>query len=827
MIITYKFTAIKRKKNQKRQNLVSCHNFFTSKPGMTQPLLACAAEIERLLSELEKLALQTVAHRKKFQLAVSQLRKFTDHFQSIATEEEATPQQMDSYRYLIGILRDYNQLFGQHLLHCWAHSVLDNSSSAVPSELCNLVTRASEAAREIDPEGAQALDGQSPQWLQFHLLDLKAIAASLKQYIEGAKPGDKVLPIMTRKLESVDNFLKEYANEDLLPGARVFSPIPINYQTWRLEHSDIVTEREEGSGVSAVVYYGHDKRNGNEVAIKQLKFNKLSGGRLRAFQRELVILATAIHPTLLRFVGATDTAPFCIVTEWMGGGTLYRDLHKHHKLDATKLTICAIDIARGMHFLHSRQIIHRDLKSLNVLLSSDGYAKICDFGFSRMAKKDEVMTQSVGTPHWMAPELLGGQSSYDEKIDVYAYAIVLWEILVKKLPYQGLESSQIVGQVLLNDMRPGIPPTAPPSWRNLIEMCWARDPRSRPPFSKILRILRTGNVLLPGADAAAVMKHIKETTDETERATDDIELELDSQEKAELSKFYATLTRDGIPAELAERCWESLQSMSADQTSELYVKCVAMFLKTTLNAKAAAVLRSLPSGSVPAEVAVAASAMLPTGNESFDYDLVMVACKNGAAEETVLHSLQKEHTKLALETVARIGLQNPENKQGIVQRCLHSLQAIDAMLIVAAYRCLVALNEVKAIPIEIMKTHMQSRNTTVKMATYIVAAKMAEEGVTLPTDFLDAFVAKWEVMPLAGTVLVHACQNIDCARHLINRLMYGSLPPAELVVRILIQASKHNELREELKTTMKQLQIPRTDETVSEALSVLSKQLEL
>ena len=70
-----------------------------------------------------------------------------------------------------------------------------------------------------------------------------------------------------------------------------------------------------------------------------------------------------------------------------------------------------------------------------------------------------------------------------------------------------------------------------------------------------------------------------------------------------------------------------------------------------------------------------------------------------------------------------------------------------------------ATNEVKAVFIDIMKTHMQSRNTTVKMAWYIAAAKMAEQSVTLPTDFIDALVAKWEVMPLTRTVLVHACKK--------------------------------------------------------------------
>ena len=77
----------------------------------------------------------------------------------------------------------------------------------------------------------------------------------------------------------------------------------------------------------------------------------------------------------------------------------------------------------------------------------------------------------------------------------------------------------------------------------------------------------------------------------------------------------------------------------------------------------------------------------------------------------------------------------------------------------------------------------------------------------------------------AGTVLVHACKNIDCARHLINRLMYGSLPPAELLVRILIQASRHDELKPEVKTAIKQLQIPKTDETVCKALDALCKEL--
>lgn len=792
---------------------------------MALPLTACSCEAQRLVRELEKLSLETIAHRKKFQLAVSQLRKFVDHFQSVATDTLATPEQMDAFHVIISVIREYNQLFGQYLLHCWAHSVLDNASSVVPAELCGLATRLQEAAQILDSEGARFLDARAPEWLQFHLIDLKAIAASLQKYVDGASPSDKVLPIMRNKLDSVNCFLGQYAQEDLTPDSRVFSPIPISYQSWRLDHGDFECEQEVGSGVSAIVYYGRDTRTGNEVAVKRLKFDKLSGSRLRAFQREVVILATAIHPTLLGFVGATDSPPFSIVTEWMGGGTLSHDLRKTHKLDATQLTICAFDIARGMQFLHSKQIIHRDLKTLNVLLSTDGRAKICDFGFSRKVKKDEILTQSVGTPHWMAPELLGGQTSYDEKIDVYSYAIVLWELMAKKTPYQGMESGQIVGQVLLNDLRPTIPDDTPHPWRELMEACWTRDPRQRPSFHEILKILETGRVLLPGADREAVMKYMAENKDADERAADAMESELESQGRMELTQFYSALVRDGIPPDLVERCWDNLQTFSKDNKTELYVKCIALFLKTTMNTKAARFLRSLPPGTVPREIASSACSLIPTGNELFDTDLVMLACKNSAAEEVVLHSIQSEHTKVALEVLAKVGLQDPKNKPEVVQRCLSCLQTLDSMTIVAAFRCLITLGATSQIPTNVMRTHMESRHVTVKMATYIAAAKMAQEGTAIPCDFLDAFVAKWEVMPLAGAVLVHACSHVECARHLMNRLMYGSLPPTALCVRLLAESARHPELRGAVKTVLGQMQIPETNPAISYAVSLLNAEL--
>ncbi|OHT15260.1 TKL family protein kinase [Tritrichomonas foetus] len=779
-------------------------------------------ELSRQLSEMKKVSLQAVAHRKKFQLALSQFSRFIDHLLPISSDNPLTSLQQESFRGIMGITREYHQIFSQNFLHCWAHTAIDNPSSQTATDLCAISNRLHDFAQSFDEDAANVFDSADPQWLQFHILDLKAIIASFNQYITSPNPNPQVVDIMNEKLKSINNFLDECENEDIVPGARVFSPIPINYQIWRIEHSDFIEESEEGSGGLAVVYFGHFLKTGEEVAIKKLKFSKLSGAHLRVFQREVTILATAQHPTLLKFIGATDTMPFCILTEWMPGGSLYHELHQYHNLSATQLTICAIDIARGMNFLHSMQIIHRDLKSLNVLLDSEGRAKICDFGFSRYKTKDEeTMTQNVGTPHWMAPELLGGSTTYNEKIDVYAYGIVLWEILTKKLPYSGLESTMIIGQVLLNNIRPAIPDGTPPGLRSLIESCWARDAESRPSFAEILKCWRSGEVIYPDADREIVRRHLDETLDEQDRASNDVESHLSSEESPGLLEFAETLEKDGIPADLVERCWENLLSLPHEGLEDVFVNCLALFFKTTAASRAVSKLRTMPAGSVPRKVAIECVTLIPTGDPTQDDDIVMIACKNGAACEAAIHALQHRHLKIALEVIARKGI-IPKHKDIIIQTCIRCFSVRDDPLVsVAALRCLVGNNAVKQISIQHIKEFINSRNTTLKNAALIAAAKMADENVKMPNDLIESLISNWHEQSLAGIFLVKSCKNIETASYILNRLAYGIPPTSDLTLRILIQISKHVELRKQLKTTIEQLIIGRSNPAITKALSIL------
>ncbi|KAK8857877.1 hypothetical protein M9Y10_012973 [Tritrichomonas musculus] len=767
-------------------------------------------ELNHICNEIERLSLQTVAHQKKFQYSINQFRtfceKYAEHIENTNSGNvELNPEEVKAFRSIVQACRDYAQTFSLNMGNSWANNFLSGPSVSTATDLNTITANLHELAEFLDPDAAAAFDPQSPQWLRFHILDLRAIKESLKHYVTHADQNDKALPIMRQKLDSIDSFFKEYEDENIVQGARIFSPIPIQSQNWVVQHTDFTCELKEGQGVSAIVYYGHMVKTNEEVAVKQLKFKKLNGPKLRSFQREIMVLANAIHPCVLRFVGATDSPPFCIITEWMGGGSLYHELHKYHRLDNTQLTICAIDIARGMQFLHSRHIIHRDLKSLNVLLDTKGYSKICDFGFARQSKKEDLMTKNVGTPHWMAPELLGGSDTYNEKVDVYAYGIVLWEILTGDLPYNDLEPTQIIGQVLLHDARPYLPPTSPPDFRALIEKCWARDPKARPSFDEIMKIWRQGKIMIPGSNQQQILNHLKESLNENEKVNDDIENQLNSAGQ-NLNSLYSTFQKSGIPEDIVNKCWENIQTLhnkDGPADNDVYYKCCVMFLSTTLALKASSILRQLQPGLLSNDIAASICNLFPTGNDKLDTDLLMISCKNGLAAKASLHAVSDEHIMIAFEVISRspetsFSNGNEDLRNEVISHCVKCLSLSDADLTVSALRCLIAINEAKKIPIEIVKMHLQSRNITLKMASYIAAAKMAQEGIQLPNEFLDIFIEKWN-SDLVGTAIVSACKNLKSAQYILERVNYGTLPPIKLATKIIIQAYKHEELRPALK----------------------------
>ena len=781
----------------------------------------CIGTMQKILGELEQLAGQAAVHRKKFEYAVNQFRRFLVSFKNSAKSERLSSEQVSANRTFQQLLRELRDLICQHQLHCWAHPTLENPSNYVASTLTDIAGKLHKAGEVLDPDSAKFFDPDAPQWLQYHLLDLKGISASFKQYLAGS-PDEQVAEIMEERLESVDAFITKYEHETVAPGLRVFSPIPVNYQSWRLNHEDLQEVKEIGSGMSANVFYGFDKRNGNEVAIKKLKFKKLSGGELQAFQREVAVLATARHPTLLGFVGATDTPPFCIVTEWMPGGTLYHEIHKYKKLDATMRTIAALDIARGMQFLHSKHIIHRDLKSLNVLLDGNGLAKICDFGFSRTADdENQIMTQNVGTPHWMAPELLTSNKSYTYKVDVYAYGIVLWEIVAGQLPYSGMDSTQIIAQVLMEDLRPVVPRNVSPKLKELMCQCWDRDPDVRPTFDEIVRRIVKDRIMLEGSDAKKFEKYIADNIGLTD-AAQDLENRLEGencQNESALLDLIRTLESDGIPQDLAPKCWSLVES-NAHASPATMGRAASLFLETTERAKAAAVLRKLPPNSVPQKVMAKAVEVIPTGIEEFDRDLIIAACKNNAADVAAVYALLPSHIQLALEVVGQHGVALTL-KAAVADKCVQCLGSKDPAMICAAMRCLVGIGEARRISVAIIKQSMTSTNESIKNCGLIAGAALALAGATVPEDMIDIALAMDE-HKLRGTFLLAVCQAPRGALHVVNRLAFKENCDPVLALKILLIAVQYEEVRPAIAVALTQLDLSAMQEGYSIEIERLS-----
>uniref|UniRef100_A0A0E0F8J3 non-specific serine/threonine protein kinase n=1 Tax=Oryza meridionalis TaxID=40149 RepID=A0A0E0F8J3_9ORYZ len=148
--------------------------------------------------------------------------------------------------------------------------------------------------------------------------------------------------------------------------------------------------------------------------------------------------------------------------------------------------------ARGMNYLHnsSPPIVHRDLKSSNLLVDKNWTVKVADFGLSRLKLETFLTTKTgKGTPQWMAPEVLRNEPS-NEKSDVYSYGVILWEISTQKIPWDNLNTMQVVGAVGFMDHRLDIPSDVDPHWASMIESCWDSDPQRRPSFQELLDQLR-------------------------------------------------------------------------------------------------------------------------------------------------------------------------------------------------------------------------------------------------------------------------------------------------------------------------------------------------
>jgi len=261
---------------------------------------------------------------------------------------------------------------------------------------------------------------------------------------------------------------------------------------WIIPYNELRTGKLLGKGSQGEVFQGTWITS--EVAVKKVDVGQVDPEIIDEFCQEADIMRRLRHPNLTLFLGVSVKHPhLAIVTEIVKKGSLF-DLLKDDSQPLTwkRCLQLSLDIAQGMQYLHehSPPIIHRDLKSLNILVDANWRAKVADFGMTRF-HHEGTMTQ-CGSPLWMSPEMIRNDP-YDEKADVYSFGIVLWELYTKKIPYRGsgLNPSLLVVKVVKEDLRPAIPLRCPLQVVRLIEGCWHPNPNRRPSFKKITKTLQS------------------------------------------------------------------------------------------------------------------------------------------------------------------------------------------------------------------------------------------------------------------------------------------------------------------------------------------------
>ena len=239
-----------------------------------------------------------------------------------------------------------------------------------------------------------------------------------------------------------------------------------------------------GGGGQGTVFKGTWK--GMEVAVKRCNQPNPSDVK--------VLTSLGRHPNVICMYGVLFRQEAClIVTELVRDGSLFNFIHKDKKIPSPEQRMHWMkDIALGMEFLHHRHIVHRDLKSPNILLGDRMTAKLCDFGTARELNQTQTQTNAKGTFRWMAPEIASQPDAHiNRKCDVYSYAMVLFEIVTLQLPFKDDQELVAIFKVFQGE-RPTLPESDSdyePFLRRLITACWDKDPKTRPEFTEIKNAL--------------------------------------------------------------------------------------------------------------------------------------------------------------------------------------------------------------------------------------------------------------------------------------------------------------------------------------------------
>lgn len=259
-----------------------------------------------------------------------------------------------------------------------------------------------------------------------------------------------------------------------------------------ITYEQLTFEGKIGEGGFSIVFKGI--YDGKAVAIKKLK--SVDPNTVTHFCNEMELLCDYRHENIINLYGVViHHYTYCLVMEYMSDGSLYQMLQAGTQLYPQQGKII-LDIALGMEHLHHHKVIHRDMKSPNILLKKNDNgefsAKLCDFGLAIVQQEDTTQSQRfLGSVRWTAPEGFQGKKYLSYASDVYSFGVVVWEIQTGKKPLADTDIVEIPHVITSSNERPEIiPETCSYKMSTLIKFCWQKKANTRPSAEKIVQYLK-------------------------------------------------------------------------------------------------------------------------------------------------------------------------------------------------------------------------------------------------------------------------------------------------------------------------------------------------
>lgn len=306
-------------------------------------------------------------------------------------------------------------------------------------------------------------------------------------------------PEVTNNFQNVVEIL-EYESKRLKDQQDKYThaPIPIPEEEASVSLSDLISRdnplqiyrgmKKIGEGAAGEVFVASHTKTGRRVAVKKMDINNEN---VKLLATEIRIMKTSKHPNVVEYVESYIVEEkMWVVMEYMGGGCLTDVLEcfDHVQMDEAQISFVTRETLQSLAYTHAHHRIHRDIKSDNILLSDKGEVKLADFGYAaQLTKATNIRNTVVGTPYWMAPELIRGHD-YGTKVDIWSLGIMLMEMAEGEPPY--MEFPPLRALFLITTK--GIPPLKDQSkwsrdFHSFLQKCLDTNVENRPEAAELLR----------------------------------------------------------------------------------------------------------------------------------------------------------------------------------------------------------------------------------------------------------------------------------------------------------------------------------------------------